>query len=253
VSTQSSDRTAEAETERRGEFRVYRVVESVPHINFQQISEPRLYTVYKSGYETGVPASDESATQQTGETAVTTGETAVTQEAVDDLVTGDRVEATLVGDPDADDEAWHLAELDRVGGVEMAFATDIDPPAIAGDTWESGTERAICRTLRADGEPAGACCVQPRDPLPNGAFVPNVVTGLLPLEAQFASVPGVEESAAEALFLDPDSPDATRYDAPYGVLLLFTSDGRSLADRFRDAYDLPRGTDTRPDFDPYGI
>jgi hypothetical protein len=79
------------------------------------------------------------------------------------------------------------------------------------------------------------------------------MTGLLPLEEQFASVPGVGEPAAEALFLDPDPPTAGTFFTPYGVALLFTERGRSLADRFRTEYDCPRGADTRPDFDPYGL
>ncbi|MEZ3117768.1 hypothetical protein RYH80_17765 [Halobaculum sp. MBLA0147] len=233
--TVSNQPSTDLPVERRGEFRVYRVVESVPHLNLQRVDEPRLYTVYRSGY-------DEA-----------------TQEAVDDLRTGDRVSATLVGDPDADEEPWRVERVDRDDGVATAFAVDVDPPGTAVDAWaaadaeSAGDPEPSCRTILDDGEPVGACCVQPRDPLPNGAFVPTVLAGLLPLESQFAAVPGVGDPAAEALFLDPDPPDATTYESPYGVVLLFTAAGAATADRFREAYDLPRDTDTRPDFDPYGV
>lgn len=229
----SNQPSTDPSVERSGEFRVYRVVESVPHLNFQRVDEPRLYTVYRSGYD--------EATQAT----------------VDDLQTGDRVSATLVGDPDADEEPWRVERVEREDGVATAFGVDVDPPGTAVDAWadaESASElEPVCRTILDDGEPVGACCVQPREPLPNGAFVPNVLTGLLPLESQFAAVPGVGEPATEALFLDPDPPDTTTYESPYGVVPLFTADGTATADRFRSAYDLPRDTDTRPDFDPYGV
>ena len=216
---------------RSGRFRVYRVVESVPHYNLQRVDEPRLYTVYSSGYD---PAR---------------------QAVVDDLTTGAVVDATLSGDPDDDTEPWRLAAVDHdtAAGVETAFAVDADPPAVAVDAWEPDASEPICRTLTEDGEPVGACCVQPRAPLPNGAFVPNVLTGLLPLEAQFQTVPGTDAPAAEAVFVDPAPPSATSYDAPFGVVLLFTDAATELPDRFRDRYDLPRGTDTRPAFDPYAL
>jgi hypothetical protein len=214
--------------ERSGRFRVYRVVESVPHVNLQAVDEPTLYTVYESGYPDR-------------------------QDAVDVLRTGDLVEATLSGDPAADDEPWRLTAVERVGGVEMGFAVDADPPDAARDLWEPGLAEPACAVLTEGDEPAGAVCVQPREPLHNGAFVPNVLTGLLPLEAQFAAIPELGEPAAEALFLDPDPPDATTHSRPYGVVLLFTAAGRDLADRFREEYDCPRGVDTRPDFDPYGL
>ena len=216
---------------RSGRFRVYRVVEAVPHYNFQAVDEPRLYTVYQSGYD-----GDRQA-------------------VVDDLATGDLVSATLVGDADDDTEPWRIDEIepDEAGSVAIAVATDVDPPATAVDAWEPGTTQPVCRTLVEDGEPVGACCVQPREPLPDEAFVPSVLTGLLPLESELAAVPGVDEPAAEALFLDPDPADAASYDAPYGVALFFTAAADDLPARFRDRYDLPRGADTRPDFDPYGI
>jgi len=215
---------------RSGRFRVYRVVEAVPHYNFQAVGEPRLYTVYQSGYDDGLSA------------------------VVDDLATGDLVSATLAGDPDDDTEPWRIDEIDREeGGVAVAVATDIDPPAVAVDAWEPGATQPVCRTLVEDGEPVGACCVQPREPLPDEAFAPSVLTGLLPLESEFAAVPGVDEPAAEALFLDPDPADAGTYEAPYGVALFFTADADDLPARFRDRYDLPRGADTRPEFDPYGV
>jgi len=214
--------------ERSGQFRVYRVVESVPHLNLQAVDEPMLYTVYQSGYETLQPT-------------------------VDDLRTGDLVEATIAGDPAAEDEAWRLTALDRVGGVEMGFAVDVEPPAIARDQWTPGLTDPACATLTEADEPVGVCCVQPRDPLPGGAFVPNVLAGLLPMEHQFRSLPLVGDPAVEALFLDPDPPDTTEYATPYGVVLLFSDRADSLPDRFRDRYDCPRGTDTRPEFDPYGV
>jgi hypothetical protein len=214
--------------ERSGRFRVYRVVPSVPHDNLQAVDEPTLYTVYSSGYGDIQPA-------------------------VDDLRTGDLVEATLSGDPSAPDDPWRLTALDRVGGVEMAFAVDVDPPDVARELWDPDLTEPACAVLSEGGDPVGVCCVQPRDPLPNGAFVPNVLTGLLPLESLFASLPDLDEPAVEALFLDPDPPDASAYSLPYGVVLLFTEAATDLPDRFRETYDCPRDADTRPEFDPYGL
>lgn len=215
-------------TDRSGRFRVYRVVDSVPHCNLQAVDTPTLYTVYQSGYD-------------------------ALQPAVDDLRTGDLVAATLAGDPESDAEPWRLTDLDRRDRVDMAFATDVTPPEVARDLWTPGTEEPTCVVLREDGEPVGVCCVQPRAHLPEGAFVPNVLTGLLPLESLLTDLPEIGEPAAEALFLDPDPPDADAYATPYGVALLFTDDAADLPDRFREAYDCPRGADTRPDFDPYGL
>jgi hypothetical protein len=214
--------------ERSGTFRVYRVTESVPQINLQATETPTLYSVYQTGY----------------------GDR---QEAVDALETGNLVEATLEGDPTADGEPWRLARFERVGDVQIGFAVDVTPPDVARELWTDGQTDPATTVLTADGSSVAACGVQPRAPLPNGAFVPNVLTGLVPLEPQFASVPGVGDPAVEALFLDPDPPGAGSHTTPYGVLLLFTAAGTTLADRFRETYDCPRGADTRPEFDPYGI
>jgi len=214
--------------DRSGRFRVYRVVEAVPHINLQAVDEPRLYTVYQSGYGSLQPA-------------------------VDDLSTGDLVEATLSGDPEADDEPWRLTAVKRVGGVALAVATDVSLPAVAEELFAPGQTEPACEPLTDGSDPVGACCVQPRDPLPGGRFAPSVLAGLLPLEAQFESVPGVSDPAAEALVFDPDPPDADSFSTPYGVVLFFTAAGASLADEYRDRYDCPRGTDSRPAYDPYGI
>jgi hypothetical protein len=214
--------------ERSGTFRVYRVTESVPQINLQATETPTLYSVYQTGY----------------------GDR---QEAVDALETGNLVEATLEGDPTADGEPWRLARFERVGDVQIGFAVDVTPPDVARELWTDGQTDPATTVLTADGSSVAACGVQPRAPLPNGAFVPNVLTGLVPLEPQFASVPSVGDPAVEALFLDPDPPGAGSHTTPYGVLLLFTAAGTTLADRFRETYDCPRGADTRPEFDPYGI
>jgi hypothetical protein len=212
--------------ERSGTFRVYRVTESVPQINLQATETPALYSVYQTGY----------------------GDR---QDAVDALETGDMIKTTLEGDPTADDEPWRLGRFERVGGVQMGFAVDVAPPDVAQDLWTDGQTEPATTVLTEDGSAVGACGVQPRDPLPNGAFVPNVLTGLLPLEPQFASVPGVGEPAVEVLFVDPDPPGARTYSMPYGVVLLFTTAGTNLAERFRETYGCPRGVDTRPAFDPY--
>jgi hypothetical protein len=215
--------------ERSGTFRVYRVVESVPHLNLQSVGSPRLYTVYQSGYEDPI------------------------QRSVGTLRTGERIEATIAGDLEAEAEPWRLTALERLDGVEMSFAVDATPPDVARDGWRPGTAEPTYVPLTDGDERVGVCCLQPREPLPNGAFVPNVVTGLVPLEDHFESIPKVGKPAAEALFIDPDPPDASAHTEPYGVVLLFTPAGRDLADRFRETYDCPRGVDTRPAFDPYGI
>ena len=213
--------------ERSGRFRVYRVVESVPHINLQAVGEPTLYTVYQSGY------GDLQAT-------------------VDDLRTGDLVAATVDGDPESDEEAWRLVDAEVVDRVRMDVAVDAEPPDVAREAWTDGLTEPAVMALTDDGEPVGVCCVQPREPLPGGAFVPNVLTGLLPMESLLSSLPAVGEPAAEALFLDPDPPDADAYTLPYGVALLFAESGAALADRFRETYDIEAG-DSRPTFDPYGV
>ncbi|WP_299232719.1 hypothetical protein [Natronomonas sp.] len=214
--------------EQSGQFRVYRVVESVPQYNLQAVESPTLYTVYSSGY----------------------GER---QPEIDALRTGDRIEAVLAGDPAADDEPWRVTDLDRLDRVEMGFGTDVRPPDVARELWTPGRTEPAYAVLRDGDEAVGGCFVQPRDPLPNGAFVPNVLTGLLPLEPHLRGIPEVGSEAAEALFFDPDPPDTSSYTEPYGVILLFAEAGRALADRFRDEYGIPRGEDTRPAFDPYGL
>jgi hypothetical protein len=206
---------------------VYRVTESVPHLNLQAVGSPVLYTVYQQGYTELQPA-------------------------VDDLRTGDRVRATLSGDPEADDEAWRLEALEPVDRVAMGFAVDADPPAVARDCWTAGRTEPECAVLTEDGAPVGACCVQPREGLPGGRFVPNVLAGLLPLEPQLEAIPGVGDPAVEALFVDPEPPGARSHTTPFGVVLLFSERASDLPDRFREAYDCPRGADSRPAFDPYG-
>ena len=62
-----------------------------------------------------------------------------------------------------------------------------------------------------------------------------------------------DEAARERAAIDPDPPDAESYTAPFGVVVLFTDRAEELPDRFREAYDCPRGADTRPAFDPYGV
>ena len=216
--------------ERSGRFRVYRVVESVPQINLQAVASPTLYSVYRSGYAD--PA---------------------LQAAVDGSETGDLVEATIEGDPDDDAEPWRLTAVDVVGGVDTAFAVDVDPPDLAREVWGSGRTEPAYAVVTEDGAPIGVCGVQPRDPLPNGAFVPSVLTGLLPLEPQFDAVPEIGDPAVEAVFLDPDPPDASSYSHPYGVVFLFTRPETAFAERLRAEYGCPLDADTRPAFDPYGL
>ena len=213
-----------------GRFRVYRVVESVPQINLQAVESPTLYSVYQSGY------SDPEL-----------------QATVDDVETGDLVEATLEGDPEDDAEPWRVTALDRVGGIHTGFVVDVDPPEIARECWTPDRDTPAYTVVTEDDEPIGVCGVQPRAPLPNGAFVPNVLTGLLPLEAQFEAVPKVGDPAVEAVFLDPDRPEASSYSYPYGVVFLFTRPSTAFAERLRAEYGCPRDADTRPTFDPYGV
>jgi hypothetical protein len=215
--------------ERSGRFRVYRGVASVPHINVQAVDEPTLYSVYRSGYGADL------------------------QERIDALDTGDLVEATLDGDPTDDAEPWRLTAVERVDRVRTAVAVDVDPPEVARTCWSPGRTEPAYTVLTEDGDRIGVCGVQPREPLPSGAFVPNVLTGLLPLEPQFTSVPDVGEPAVEAVFLDPDPPTAASYTRPYGVVFLFVRPATAFAERLRTAYDCPLDADTRPDFDPYSI
>jgi len=216
--------------ERSGRFRVYRVVESVPQINLQAVGSPTLYSVYRSGYA-------EPDLQAT----------------VDGLETGDLVAATLDGDPEDDTEPWRLTAVERVSRVRTAFAVDVDPPDLARECWAPGRTEPAYAVVTEDDEQIGVCAVQPRDPLPNGAFVPNVLAGLLPLEPQFDAVPEVGDPAVEAVFLDPDPPDASSYTHPYGVVFLFTRRATAFAEQLRADHGCPLDADTRPAFDPYGV
>lgn len=211
-----------------GRFRVYRVVESVPHVNFFDTDATRLYTVYQSGY----------------------GDR---QGAIDDLRTGDLVEATLAGDPDDAEEAWSVQSVERVDRVRMAFAVEAEPPAVAEELWTEGQDRPSSAVLETDGEPVAEAAVQPRAPLPGGSFVPSVLTGLVPMEDRLTELPSVGEPVADALFVDPDSPDADGYSRQFGVVLLFSETGTELRDEFYAAYDIDPDGDSRPDYDPYGI
>jgi len=214
--------------ERTGVFRVYRVVNAVPHINLFDTAATRLYTVYQSGY----------------------GER---QPAVDDLRTGDLVEATLGGDPDDSDEAWSLLSFERRDRVAMDFAVDADVPEVAADLWEPGLEHPASTVLEENGEPVAECFVQPRAPLPGGTFVPSVLTGLVPMESLLTELPGIGEQPTDAIFIDPDAPDADSYSYPYGVDVLFTAAADELLTEFRERYDLAADVDNRPEYDPYGL
>jgi hypothetical protein len=76
---------------------------------------------------------------------------------------------------------------------------------------------------------------------------------MLPLEPLFQQIPGLGKPPAELLFVDADAPTATSYTEPYGVVLAFTRAGAALADEYRDRWELPRGADSRPAYDPYGL
>lgn len=220
---------------RESTFRVYRVLAAVKHLNLLDVEADRLYTVYQAGYPEDL------------------------QPAVDDLATGDLIAATVEGDPAADEEAWRLVALDRVGGVAVAFATGVDRlPRVAREVWatvDPDDPAPAGRPLGTDDAagPVGECWVQPRAALPDGAFVEHVLAGVVPLEPWFESLPYVGEPTAELLVVDPDEPGEPGGGptAPYGVLLFFTAAGRDLADRYRARWGLDRGTDTRPDVDPY--
>lgn len=214
--------------EHRSVFRVYRVVDAVPHINLFDTDATRLYTVYQSGY----------------------GER---QPAVDDLQTGDRIEATLGGDPDDAEEAWSLLSFERRDRVAMDFAIDAEVPDVATELWEPGLEQPASTALEEDGEPVAECFVQPRAPLPGEAFVPSVLTGLVPMESLLTELPAVGRPPTDALFIDPDTPNTDSYSHPYGVAVLFTAGADELLTEFRERYDLPADADNRPEYDPYGL
>jgi len=213
---------------RAGRFRVYRVVESVPHINLFDTEETRLYTAYQSGY------GDRQA-------------------EIDALRTGDLVEATLGGDPDDSEEAWSIQSVERVDRVRMAFAVDADPPAVAEELWTEGQERPATTALEWEGDPVAEVAVQPRAPLPGGSFVPSVLTGLVPMEDRLGELQSVGEPVTDALFVDPDPPDAARYSRPFGAVVFFSAAGQPLRDEFYATYDIDPSEDTRPAYDPYGI
>lgn len=222
-----------------GRFRVYRVLAAVPHINLFHVDSERLYTVFESGYPDPV------------------------QTVVDDLRTGDLIEGTVEGDHEAAEEPWRLTEVTRddIGSVRVDFATGVDYPNVAQETWIRATEEAgddpvrpTGRALGTDGEAGGAVgevWVQPRDALPDGAFTLPVLAGRLPLEPWLRELPYVEAAAAELLVVDSADPDSDVHHDPYGVFLFFTAEGGELADRYRERWGLERGTDSRPDLDPY--
>jgi len=214
--------------ERASRFRVYRVVEAVPHINLFDTEAIRLYTTYQSGY----------------------GER---QPEIDALETGDLIEGTVVGDLDDSDEAWSLQSFERVGGVDVGFETDADLPEIARETWRAQEQGPAHSVIEQDGEPVGECWVQPRAPLPGGAFVPSVLAGLLPMEAKLTTVESADAPTTDAVFLDPDPVDASSFGEPYGVLVIFTEAAGETRRRFRERYDCPRGVDSRPEYDPYEL
>ncbi|MES3517414.1 MAG: hypothetical protein PPP58_07105 [Natronomonas sp.] len=220
-----------------GSFRVYRVVEAVKHLNFQQTTTPKLYSVHSVGY-----ADDRQA-------------------LVDSLDTGDLVEATLEGDREADSAAWRVLSLTRTDRVPFGFAVDVayeDLPtaarALAADReFGDGDSPAdpAGATLTDGDDAVGECWIQPRSALPDGAFVPNVLTGVLPLEPWLTSLPNVGEPAAEVLVIDPAGPTDGEFSVPFGVFLFFTEAGAELATEYRDRYGCPRDVDSRPAFDPY--
>lgn len=216
-------------TDHTSTFRVFRVVEAVPHLNLFDVEADRLYTVFQSGY----------------------GER---QSAVDDLRTGDLIDATLSGRPDDPDEPWRLAEFTRIDRVRMDFVVDAEPPQIAAELWADGRDGPAGATLESEsGDPVAEVYVQPRDPLPSEAFVPSVLTGLMPMEPWLRELPAVGAPATHALFVDPDPPDARQFSRPYGVIVLFGPDAAGVLETFRERYDLPVDADTRPDFDPYRV
>ena len=57
----------------------------------------------------------------------------------------------------------------------------------------------------------------------------------------------------DSVSVDPDPPEASSHSVPYGVVYLFTDAGTSTAERLRRRYDCELGTDSRPEYNPYGI
>jgi hypothetical protein len=220
-------------------FRVYRGVSAVDHINLYGADTERLYSVYRRGYD------DEF------------------QATVDSLRTGEMVLATLVGDPEAPEEAWRLAKVGRDDrlSVAMAFVDGLDPDDLPGPIRENPDvrERAATEpagvTLERDDRPVGEIWCQPRDPLPHEMFLLNVLTGLVPLESHLGGLPEIDVIPAEVLVLDTATPVADSYDTAFGVFVFLTAAGRSYGDELRERYGLPldRAADTRPDFDPYRV
>lgn len=216
-----------------GRFRVYRVFPAVPHLNLLDVETSRLYTVYRDGY-------------------------ADRQSAVDALRTGDLITATLSGDPDEPGEAWRVESLERRGGVAHAVATDVDLPDVARECWAARADDAtgpagVAVTGEDAKAPVGECWVQPRDPLPDGAWARSVLTGLVPMEHLFDGLPQTGVVPSEVLVLDPDPVDAASYRLPYGVAVFLGESGRALGDDLRERYgrSLDRRDDDRPAFDPY--
>jgi hypothetical protein len=226
------------ETTRTGTFRAFRIVPAVHHINLFDVDAGRLYTVHQVGYPDGLQAT------------------------VDDLRTGDLVDATLAGDPEAPEEAWRLtrAAPDPERSVAVDFAVDLDPAALPApvaddpDRRERAATEPVGTVLEHEGLPVGEVWCQPRDPLPDGAFAPNVLGGLLPLETLLSELPEVGEPPAELLVLDTAAPDDRTFEVPFGVFVALTGAGDPVGDDLRERYGLPldRTADTRPAFDPYG-
>lgn len=219
-----------------GTFRVYRVVDAVAHLNVLDVDAGTLYTVFESVYPDTV------------------------QQTVDDLRTGDLVTATLEGDSDAPEEPWRFTAVEPTGGITVDFVTDVAYPDVARETWaaavkEAGDDpvRPTGRALGVDGHDGAVAevWVQPRGVLPDDGFIPSVLAGKLPLEPWLQELPYADAPASELLVVDSAEVDSTGHRDPYGVFLFFTEAGRPLADRYRERWDVDRGEDSRPDFDPY--
>lgn len=225
------------EATRTGTFRAFRIVPAVHHINLFDVDAGRLYTVYQTGYSEALQAT------------------------VDDVRTGDLLDATLVGDPEAPDEAWRLtrAAPDTERSVAVDFAVDLAPEALPAPVADDPERRERAATepvgtvLEHEGRPVGELWCQPREPLPDGAFASNVLSGLLPLETLLAALPELGERPAELLVLDTAAPDDRTFEVPFGVFVALTEAGEPVGDDLRERYGLPldRTADTRPAFDPY--